>query len=356
MMGNTNAEMRRRVGVIGATGAVGQRFLQHLAGHPWFEVVSLMASPRSVGQRYRDASSWMLAEPVPPAFADMPITAATPDPELDLVFSAVGASVAAEVEEEWARAGVSVFSNASTHRMDPDVPLVIPELNPDHLDLLEGQRTGRGFPGKGCIVTNANCSSTFLTMALAPLHRDFGVDRVMVTTLQAISGAGLGLSALKTHGNVVPFIEGEEGKLESEPLKILGELNDASVTPAEIVISAQANRVPVVDGHTEAVSLSLVRSASADELLHSLRSFTGIPQEMALPTAPERPLVVLEAADRPQPALDLGVERGMATVIGRVRPCPVLDWKFTLLGHNTIRGAAAGSLLNAELACARGWT
>jgi len=286
----------------------------------------------------------------------MTLSPATPQADLDLVFSAVSAPVAAEFEEPWARAGVAVFSNARTHRMEADVPLVIPEVNPDHLHLLEVQRPARGFPGKGCIVTNANCSATFLTMALAPLHRAFGVRRATVTTLQAMSGAGLSLPALKAHGNVIPFIDGEQDKLETEPLKMLGKRGDVGIEPAAITISAQVNRVPVVDGHTEAVGVTLDQQPTCDEVIEALRTFSGAPQELGLPSAPERCVVVLDARDRPQPALDLGLEQGMATIIGGVRPCPIMGWKFTAMGHNTIRGAAAGSVLNAELACVRGWT
>lgn len=346
---------RRKVGVLGATGAVGQRFLEALAGHPWFEVVSLMASPRSVGRSYGEAAPWVLSTPVDDRFSRMVVDDTTPNPELDLVFSAVGADIAAELEVPWAKAGVAVFSNARTHRMDPDVPLVIPEVNGEHLGLIDAQRRLRGFEGRGCIVTNANCSSTFLAMALAPLHRAFGVRSVSVATLQALSGAGLGLPALKVHGNVVPFIGGEEAKLESEPLKMLGAMADGAVIPAAFPISAQVHRVPVVDGHTEAVSVTFDRRPEHEELLEALRDFSGAPQELGLPSAPTRPLLLVDGEDRPQPSLDLGLEDGMATLIGRIRPCPVAHWKFVLLGHNTIRGAAAGSVLNAELAVERGW-
>lgn len=346
---------RRRVGVLGATGAVGQRFLEALADHPWFEVASLMASPRSVGRRYGDAAPWVLSTPVAEEFSRMVVEDTTPNPDLDLVFSAVGADVAAELEHPWAAAGVAVFSNARTHRMDADVPLVIPEVNGEHLELIETQRRSRGFEGRGCIVTNANCSSTFLTMALAPIHRAFGIRSVSVATLQALSGAGLGLPALKVHGNVVPYIGGEEAKLESEPLKMLGALSNGGVSPADFPISAQVHRVPVVDGHMEAVSVTFDRRPDERELIEAFETFSGAPQELGLPSAPARPLLVVDGNDRPQPSLDLGLEEGMATLIGRIRPCPVADWKFVLLGHNTIRGAAAGSVLNAELAIERGW-
>ena len=346
----------RRVGVLGATGAVGQRLIDHLAGHPWFEVAAVMASPRSMGRPYGEAARWMLPVEPPDDIANLMVRSVAPsdhaDPsELDLVFSALTAQAAECAEEAWARAGVAVFSNARTHRMDADVPLVIPEVNPDHLKLIEGQRATRGFPKAGGLVTNANCSATFLTMVLAPLHRAFGVECVHVATLQAMSGAGLGLPALTIHGNVVPFIGGEEAKLESEPLKMLGSRGERGITPADFPISAAVHRVPVADGHTEAVSVRLGGDPDPEQVAQVLTDFRGLPQEMGLPSAPARPLVVLDAPDRPQPALDLGLEQSMATVVGRIRRCPVLGIKLVLMGHNTVRGAGAGSVLNAELAC-----
>lgn len=351
--------LKRRVGVLGATGAVGQRVVQHLDNHPWFDVVSVMASPASAGRPYQESAAWVLPTPAPPGVRTMIVQSCDPtqhpDPAgLDLVFSALPHAAAQCVEHAWAGAGVAVFSNARTHRMAADVPLVIPEVNADHLHLLEVQREARGWTGRGGIVTNANCSSTFLTMVLAPLHAAFGVEQVSVTTLQAMSGAGLGLPALAIHGNVIPHISGEEEKLETEPLKMLGARTPEGIKPAAFPISAQVHRVPVVDGHTEALSLRLRGNPEPDDVRAVLTESTGIPQELELPSAPERPIVVCDGPDRPQPALDLGIQAGMATLVGRIRRCPVLGIKLVLLGHNTIRGAGAGSVLNAELACTWG--
>jgi aspartate-semialdehyde dehydrogenase len=240
--------------------------------------------------------------------------------------------------------------------MAPDVPLVIPEVNSDHMELLDVQRARRGFPAGGGIVTNANCSATFLAMALAPLHRSFGVKRASVVTMQAISGAGYrGVASMEILGNVIPYIAGEEEKLEGETLKILGEWDGEAVSPAHFPVSAQVNRVPVLDGHTEALSVELGGNPGLDEVRDALRAFRGPPQELDLPTAPRRPIIVMDHPDRPQPALDLEVEGGMATVVGNLRSCPVLGYKMTILGHNTIRGAGVGSVLNAELAVEHGW-
>ena len=340
-----------RAGVLGATGAVGQRMIEHLADHPWIRVRRVMASERSQGRPFRDACEWRLDTRLPPDIGDMVVTGPNPTQELDLVFSGLGADVAGPIEQAWAHAGAWVFSNARSHRMEADVPLVIPEVNPDHLKLLDRQKTQRGW--SGAIVTNANCSTTFLAMALAPLHREFGVEAVSVVTLQAVSGAGhAGVSSMAIHGNVIPNILGEESKIETEPLKILGALDGTQVTPADITISAQVHRVPVLDGHTEAVSFSLRRSASLAQVREALEDFRGPPQELDLPSAPSRPIVYVDGTDRPQPRLDLRIEAGMATVIGRLRECPVLDYRMVVLGHNTIRGAGPGSVLNAEL-CAR---
>ncbi|MEZ4415978.1 MAG: aspartate-semialdehyde dehydrogenase [Gemmatimonadota bacterium] len=346
---------KKRVAILGATGNVGQRLIEHLAGHAWFEVVRVCASERSAGRSYREACDWRLPSPLPEAVARLEVADMTPDPSIDLAFSALDAAVADTVEPAWAQAGVAVFSNARSYRMAPDVPLVITEVNADHLELLPAQRRARGFPGHGCIVTNANCSATFLTMALAPLHQRFGVTKVMVATLQAVSGAGYkGVSSMEILGNVIPFIGGEEEKLESETQKMLGRLVDGTVEPAPMRVSAQTHRVPVLDGHTEAVSFELAADPGIDEVRAALREFRALPQELRLPSAPERPLVLLDERDRPQPMLDLATERSMATVIGRLRPCPVLHYKMVALGHNTIRGAGPGSVLNAELMTARG--
>jgi len=344
-----------RAAILGATGAVGQRFIALLENHPWLEVARVAASERSAGKRYREACGWLLQTTMPARIGEMVVDDVYSPGGVDLAFSALNSEIAGEVELQWARSGVPVFSNARNHRMESDVPLMIPEINPEHLGLLQVQETSRGFPWPGFIVTNANCSSTFLAMALAPLHRAFGVEQVSVVTLQALSGAGYpGLSALDTTGNVIPFIGGEESKLETEPQKILGRFIGGAVEHAPMVISAQVNRVPVIDGHTESVAVRLSNAASLEDVRRVLQDFSGEPQAEGLPSAPSRPIVVLDDPDRPQPRLDADRERGMVTFVGGLRPCPVFDFKMTVLGHNTVRGAAGGSILNAELAVARG--
>jgi aspartate-semialdehyde dehydrogenase len=341
------------VGVLGATGAVGQKFIKLLEGHPWFEVTEVAASERSAGKRYADIVSWKQITPVPPGVADLEVRPCTPDLNCRVVFSGLDASVAGPIEEDLARAGFVVLSNSRNHRLDPDVPLVIPELNHDHLGLIPIQRRNR--QAKGYIITNSNCSTMFLAMALGPLHKSFTVEKVFVTTMQAISGAGYpGVPSLDILGNVIPYIGGEEEKMEIETRKILGHFNGTAVDLADFPVSAQCNRVAVEDGHTESVSVKLSRKTRPQDIAESLRSFSGPPQEMKLPSAPERPIIVMEEQDRPQPRFDVNRFRGMATLVGRIRPCSILDYKFTVLGHNTIRGAAGASILNAELLKARG--
>jgi aspartate-semialdehyde dehydrogenase len=339
---------RLRAGVLGATGAVGQRFVQLLAGHPWFDLVALAASDRSAGKPYAEAVSWRLDVPLPSTARDLPVQPAEPGLECDLVFSALDAAVAGPIEEAFAEAGYAVLSNSRNHRMDEDVPLLVPEVNADHAALIEVQKKRRGW--KGFIATNPNCSTVTLTLALAPLERRFGLKSVAVTTLQAVSGAGYpGIPSLDILGNVVPFIAGEEEKIERETRKILGKLGGGAIARHPMVVSAQATRVPVVDGHTASVFVSLEKQAGLDELREAFRSFSGPPQQLGLPSAPAHPTVLLDEPDRPQPRLDLNVERGMATLVGRLRPCELLGWKFIALGHNTIRGAAGAAILNAEL-------
>jgi len=343
-----------RAAILGATGAVGQRFIETLATHPWFEITRLSASERSEGKSYHEACRWQLSTSIPERIASMPVEDVNPREDIDVAFSALSADIASEVELGWAENGVAVFSNARNHRMEDDVPLLIPEVNGDHLELVRTQSKRRGFPSSGFIATNPNCSTTFLAMALAPLERAFGLTRVSVVTLQAISGAGYpGLPSMDILGNVVPFISGEETKMEQETAKILGRLVDGKVEPAGVTVSAQVNRVPVRDGHTESVSFETTRSCGIDEIREALATFRGEPQELDLPSAPSRPIVVVDGADRPQPRLDLYREKAMATLVGRLRPCPVLGFKMTILGHNTVRGAAGGSVLNAELAVAK---
>lgn len=343
------------VAILGATGSVGQRFVSLLADHPWFEIAVLTASERSAGKRYSEAVPWVQESPLPATVADRIVQPTRPEEAGDcpLVFSALDAAVAGECEQAFAAAGRFVVSNARNHRLDPDVPLVVPEINADHLGLLERQRAGR--PAGGAIVTNPNCSTIGLVLALKPLHDVFGLEAVQVVTLQAVSGAGLpGIAALQILDNVVPHIAGEEEKIEAETGKILGHLADGEIRPCQAKISAQCNRVPVVDGHTLCVSVRLERPATAGRLQEVLRSFSGEPQALRLPSAPERPILCLEESDAPQPRLHRNLEGGMAAVVGRIRPCPVLDYKFVVLSHNTLRGAARGAILLGELIRARG--
>ncbi len=346
-----------KVGILGATGAVGQRFVQLLVDHPWFEIGVLAASERSANKPYAEATHWVLDTPIPEGVRETVLVEGTPENLRDrcqIVFSALPASTAREVEPQFAAAGIPVFSNASAFRMEPDVPLVIPEVNPEHLGLIRVQREQRGWPG--FIVTNPNCSTIHLVCALKPLHEAFGLEQVMVTTLQAVSGAGYpGVASLDIVDNLIPYIPREEEKIESEPLKLLGTLVQNQVQPAEITISAAVHRVPVLDGHTEAVAVKLRTRASLEEVTRALAEFRGVPQHLGLPTAPEPAIIVREEPDRPQPRLDRNAGNGMATTVGRLRPDPILDYKFVLLGHNTIRGAAGASILNAELALALGY-
>jgi aspartate-semialdehyde dehydrogenase len=342
------------VAVLGATGAVGQKFIKLLENHPWFEVAQVAASDRSAGKRYDEAVMWKQSTPIPGPVGDLQVRPCTPGPDCKIAFSGLDASVAGTVEEEFARAGYVVLSNSKNHRMDADVPLVIPELNHDHLGLIPLQRRNRGT--SGYIVTNSNCSTMFLAMALGPLHSAFTVEQVFVATMQAVSGAGYpGVPSLDILGNVIPYIGGEEEKMEIETRKILGRFNGREVELADFSVSAQCNRVAVEDGHTESVSVKLKSKTSPGEIAQVLRTFSGPPQALRLPSAPERPIVVIEAQDRPQPRFDVNHSNGMAALVGRIRACPVLDFKFTVLGHNTIRGAAGASILNAELLKAQGF-
>lgn len=335
------------VGILGATGMVGQEFIAQLDGHPWFNLVWIAASERSQGRPLADAAAWRLPAPRPAAAAGMVVDAVVPDRAPRVVFSGLDASVAGDVEAAFAAAGHVVVSNARNYRMDADVPLLVPEINPDHLELLAAQRAARRWPG--LIVTNPNCSTIVLTLALAPLRR-FGLRRVNVTTLQAVSGAGYpGVPSLDIVGNVIPFIGGEEEKMETETQKILGTLAGGRVEPHPVTVSAHTTRVGVTNGHTAMVSVGFETAPAAAELVDAFRSFTGRPQAEALPGAPERPIDYLDEANRPQPRLDVDRGNGMTVTTGRLRPCPVLDWKFVALGHNTIRGAAGAAILNAEL-------
>lgn len=335
--------------MLGATGAVGQTFLRLLDGHPTFEVVALAASERSAGKPYREAATWTADTPMPEAFASMTVQHVDDALDVDVAFSGLDASVAGDVEARLAAAGVAVVSNARNHRMAADVPLLVPEVNPDHLALVHRQRYG------GSIVTNPNCSTVGLVMALKPLDEAFGVEAVHVVTLQAISGAGYpGVPSLDVLGNVVPFIGGEEEKMAVETRKILGALGEAGVVDADVTVSAQCTRVPVVDGHTEAASIRFRSRATAADVAEALRAWRSPLAGRGLPTAPERPLVVLNDERGPQPRRHASLGGGMTVSVGRIQDCPVLGVKLVLLSHNTVRGAAGGAILNAELMHAEG--
>ena len=339
--------MKIDVGVLGATGMVGQQLVRLLANHPWFDLKWVAASERSSGRTYREAATWRLAWPLPEDAAGLQVDECKAGRGPRVVFSGLDARAAQEIEPEFARCGHIVVTNAGSFRMEADVPLLVPEINADHLALVKSQ-PARGW--KGMIVTNPNCSTVTLTMALAALERRFGISRVFVSTMQAISGAGYpGVPSMDILGNVVPFIRNEEEKVEAETRKILGRLGNGRIEDAAITVSAQTNRVPVLDGHTETISVELREKTGLDELKQAWRDFRGVPQERNLPSAPEQPVVVMEEPDRPQPRLDVEKGGGMVTFVGRARRCPVFDYKFVALGHNTVRGAAGAAILNAEL-------
>lgn len=334
---------------------VGQRFVQLLHSHPWFEVTALAASDRSAGKAYAECCNWVLNSEMPAEVRALDVQPCAPPLNCDFVFSGLPGGAASSTELQFAAAGYPVISNASSHRMAEDVPLLIPEINPDHLRLIDVQRSSRRF-AKGFIVTNPNCSTVALAMALAPLERAFGVQAVMVTTMQAISGAGYpGVPSLDIIDNVIPFIGGEESKVETEPLKILGRFENGTITFAGMKISAQCHRVNVQDGHLLALAVKLKRQATKEEVIDSMVRFRGVPQELLLPSAPVNPILVRDEDDRPQPRKDRDAQAGMATVVGRVRRDPVFDFKMSVLSHNTIRGAAGAAILNAELLAHEGY-
>ncbi len=342
------------VAVLGATGAVGQMFIRLLAAHPWFRLAELAASERSAGRSYADAAHWIGSDAIPRDVRDMTVLACDPQVvKSPIVFSALDASAARDVEAAFAQAGHLVLSNAKSFRMDDDVPLVIPEVNADHLALLDVQRARRGWAG--AIVTNANCSSIVAVMALAPLHRAFGLERLFVSTMQAVSGAGYpGVASLDILGNVIPFIRDEEAKIQTEILKMLGRLEGDRIVPAATRISAHANRVPVENGHTICMSLDFARAVTPAEAVAVMRKWTGDEACRSLPSAPERPLFVTDEPDRPQPRRDADRGGGMTVTVGRVREDPIFSIKLVASGHNTVRGAAGASVLNAELLVASG--
>ena len=342
------------VGVLGATGMVGQRFIQLLEHHPWFEVTWLAASDRSAEKSYGDAVKWRMKTPLPRNIAEMKVSPAGPKGAPRIVFAALDADIARELEPQFADAGSAVISNSSAWRMHPNVPLVIPEVNPDHLVLIESQ-TWRKQSG-GFIVTNANCSAIGLVLALAPLHTKFGIEKIFVSTMQAVSGGGYpGVPSIDILGNVIPFIKNEEEKMEIETKKMLGTVKGHEVELAHFGMAAHCNRVPVEDGHTESVSIALKKKATAEEIIQAWTSFRSVPQELKLPHAPVEPVLYDSRIDRPQPRFDVDRGNGMSSTCGRLRPCGLLDWKFTVLSHNTIRGAAGAALLNAELLKVKGY-
>ncbi len=337
-----------KVGILGATGMVGQRFIQLLEAHPWFEISELAASERSAGKPYGEAVSgrWKLETTIPDRTSSMMVKECKPGLDCKIVFSALDASIAGSVEEDFAKAGYVVSSNSRNHRMDKDVPLLIPEVNAEHTAIIENQR-GK-YNGKGYIVTNPNCSTIGLVLALAPLHKKYVIKKIMVTTLQALSGAGFpGVPSLDILDNVIPFIGGEEGKMESESLKLLGTLKGGKFVYADIKISASCNRVSVKDGHLECVSIEMEKKPSIDELTLTLKDFNPL-KGLNLPFSPPQPILVKKEENRPQPKYDRDLGKGMTSIVGRVRECPVLDYKFLILSHNTIRGAAGAAILNAE--------
>lgn len=354
---STNPQKRIPVAVLGATGMVGQRFIELLQGHPWFELVALAASERHGGRPYREVTSWRLSgSEMPASVATLPVVSCTPDAlaGIKIAFSALPGEVAGDIELALAQAGVAVFSNAKNYRMAPDVPLLIPEVNADHIGVIVQQRKERNWSGS--IVTNANCCATPLVMALKPLQQAFGLRKVLVTTMQAISGAGYpGLPSYDILDNVIPYIGGEEEKLEIETLKMLGSWQEGrGFTDAPLVVSAHCNRVATREGHLECASIELERDVSPEEVIAAWENYVPESQQLKLPSAPERALVYRTEQDRPQTLRDRDAGNGMTVTLGRLRRCPILGYKFVMLGHNTIRGAAGGSVLNAELCVSKG--
>jgi aspartate-semialdehyde dehydrogenase len=343
---------RIQVGILGATGAVGQKFVELLDSHPWFEVAALVASERSAGKTYADAVNWIAANAIPDRISAMIVESVNDSIACDVVFSGLDASVATDIEASYASRGFAVISNARNYRMESNVPLLIPEVNPDHLKLIDRQNWSDG----GFIVTNPNCSTVGVVSTLKPLHDRYSIEAVSITTMQALSGAGYpGVSSLDILGNVIPFIGGEEEKLESEPLKLLGKLTQAGVEPCRFPISAQCNRVPVIDGHTIGISVKLKENPDPEDVKRTLTDFRPSIADLDLPSSPERFISVFEDQRYPQPARHVMLGRGMTVSVGRLRRCPVLGLRYVSLSHNTIRGAAGGAILNAELLVKSGY-
>jgi aspartate-semialdehyde dehydrogenase len=342
------------VAVLGATGAVGQRFVKLLENHPWFEVTAITGSKRTSGGVYSEVCRWVLDEDPPEAVGTLTVQDSTPGLDARLVFSALPSGIAKEVEPEFARAGYAVCSNASAYRQAAGVPLVIPEVNGDHFDMLEQQRTAQGW--SGLIVTSPNCTTTGLAMTLKPLDLAFGVCQVFVTSMQGVSGAGHpGVSFLDIHDNIIPYIGGEEEKLQTETCLLLGKIEGTERFPAEIGISAQTNRVPVIDGHTLSIAVKFDRTPTAMEAIRVFEGFDGPEETRGLPSSPEKIIIVRREIDRPQPRRDRNANNGMSVTVGRIRKCPLLDLRLVSVVHNTLRGAASGSIMNAELLVAKGY-
>lgn len=347
-------DRRIPVGILGATGAVGQRFVQLLADHPWFEISALAASERSAGRRYGDACQWVIPGDPPPAIADKVVQPLKPDLEAQIVFSALPSDIARRMEPDFAEAGYLVCSNASAYRSGDDIPLLIPEINADHISLVEHQRRERGW--SGLIVTSPNCTITGVAVALKPLHAAFDVRKVFMTSMQAVSGAGYpGVASLDILGNVVPYVPGEEEKFQQELGKLLGACTSDGITPPDLVVSGHANRVPVLDGHTVSVSAGFERKPTPEEAREVLRAYVPLEICRQLPSSPAHLIYVRTEPDRPQPRRDRDAAGGLAVSVGRIRPCPILDLRFTTVAHNTLRGAASGAVLNAELLVASGY-
>ena len=347
---------KRKVAILGATGTVGQRFIELLQNHPWFTIEVLAASKRSAGKKYKKACNWMMNTKLPPKIAEMPVVNVDLESvkkagNIDLIFSALPGGLAGPVESDFAKE-LPVFSKASAHRMDSDVPLIIPEINPDHLKLISHQKRNRGW--KGFISTDPNCSTIQLVITLKPLMK-FGLQSVTVSTMQALSGAGYpGVASLDITDNVIPLIRGEESKIEIEPRKILGDFTGSKINEASFVLSASCNRINVKDGHLESVFVKLDQDPTVTEIKNAFIEFSGEPQKLGLPSAPEKPIVVKNEPDRPQPRFDKNEGKGMSVTVGRIRKDPIFTLKYMCLGHNTIRGAAGGGILSAELAIAKG--
>jgi len=344
-------EQKIKVGILGATGSVGQKFIELLQNHPWFEIAELGASERSSGKKYADATNWIMKSSLQKDIADLEVKSCMPNFEAKLIFSGLDSSVAEEIETDFANAGYFVISNSRNHRFDKDVPLMIPEVNPEHLTLIEKQ------PYKGAIITNPNCSTIGMVLALKPLHDAFKIKKINVVTMQALSGGGYpGVPSMDILDNVIPYIGGEEEKMESEPRKILGKLGDGEIIfDNDIQISAQCNRVAVIDGHLETIQVEFENKPSKKEIIEVWNNFKSVPQELELPFAPKQPIHYFEENNLPQPKLQRDLDKGMAASVGRLREDPLFHYKFIVLSHNTIRGAAGGTILNAELLKAKGY-